>query len=324
MADRASWDRAAADPTSRVRSVGDPTSWGRFPPGNAFCPCVAPVWRPPPLRRQAGLPSDVPRSPPRLPRRPLWRPSRPPRVPSPRPVRPDRSPVAIARPRMPSISAPGSLVPPSGPLVPSRASESCTPWSRTTRNRPPPAARGPVDRPPDAPRDPADRPPPASRGPAGRPPTCLPWAPPSAARASRPSAPADASPAPRPFAVRGAAPRPAVPRGGGTRRSRPPGAGGRTRSSLVMSAIKVSCSSWLVESVVVVARTDDLPPPSTQGKGQIKISESNTVSIELPYDVVHHVTDDFEEDSNNCLKLIFIGGTVAVCDMKTTDRKVGR
>lgn len=91
-----------------------------------------------------------------------------------------------------------------------------------------------------------------------------------------------------------------------------------------MSAIRVSWLSWLVESVLVVARTDDLPPPSTHGKGRIKISESNTVSIELPYDVVHHVADDFEEDSNNCLKLISIGGTVAVCDMKTTDRKARR
>ncbi|MEV0596231.1 hypothetical protein [Nonomuraea cavernae] len=60
------------------------------------------------------------------------------------------------------------------------------------------------------------------------------------------------------------------------------------------------------------------------GNGQIKIGESNTVSIELPYDVVHHAADIFEEDSNNCLKMIFNSDTVAVCDMETTDRKVRR
>jgi repressor LexA len=66
------------------------------------------------------------------------------------------------------------------------------------------------------------------------------------------------------------------------------------------------------------------PHLTTQEKGRIKISESNTVSIELPYDVVHHGADNFEEDSNNCLKMIFNGATVAVCDVETTDREVGR
>jgi len=64
-------------------------------------------------------------------------------------------------------------------------------------------------------------------------------------------------------------------------------------------------------------------PPRPQERPK-KISESNTVSIELPYDVVHHRANNFEEDSNNCLKMIFYGGTVAVCDMKTTDRRVRR
>ncbi|WP_379524985.1 hypothetical protein [Nonomuraea insulae] len=68
---------------------------------------------------------------------------------------------------------------------------------------------------------------------------------------------------------------------------------------------------------------DDLLPCGPR-KGQIKISESNTVSIELPYDVLHHTGDNFEEDSNNCLKMIFIRDTVAVCDIKTTDREVRR
>ncbi len=45
------------------------------------------------------------------------------------------------------------------------------------------------------------------------------------------------------------------------------------------------------------------------------------MSIELPYDVVHHAATDFEEDSNNCLKMIFKSDTVAVCDIKTTDRE---
>lgn len=59
-------------------------------------------------------------------------------------------------------------------------------------------------------------------------------------------------------------------------------------------------------------------------KTEQKIGESNTVSIELPYDVVHHAADNFEEHSNNCLKMIFKGGTVAVCDIETTDREVRR
>jgi hypothetical protein len=59
-------------------------------------------------------------------------------------------------------------------------------------------------------------------------------------------------------------------------------------------------------------------------KGPIKISESNTVSIELPYDVVHHTDGHFEEDSNNCLKMIFNSDSVAVCDIKTTDREPRR
>jgi hypothetical protein len=45
------------------------------------------------------------------------------------------------------------------------------------------------------------------------------------------------------------------------------------------------------------------------------------MSIELPYDVVHHAAIDFEEDSNNCLNMIFKSDTVAVCDIRTTDRK---
>jgi hypothetical protein len=45
------------------------------------------------------------------------------------------------------------------------------------------------------------------------------------------------------------------------------------------------------------------------------------MSIELPYDVVHHGTDNFEDDSNNCLKMIFNSDTVAVCDTETTDRE---
>ncbi|HEX4817744.1 MAG TPA: hypothetical protein VFV66_33810 [Nonomuraea sp.] len=48
------------------------------------------------------------------------------------------------------------------------------------------------------------------------------------------------------------------------------------------------------------------------------------MSIELPYDVVHHASDNFEEDSNNCLKMIFNSDTVAVCDIKTTEREVRR
>ncbi|GAT68323.1 hypothetical protein PS9374_03985 [Planomonospora sphaerica] len=68
------------------------------------------------------------------------------------------------------------------------------------------------------------------------------------------------------------------------------------------------------------------PPiaPAWPNTGRRKIGVSNTVSIELPYDVVHHAVADFEEDSNNCLKMIFDGGTVAVCDMRNTDREARR
>jgi hypothetical protein len=68
------------------------------------------------------------------------------------------------------------------------------------------------------------------------------------------------------------------------------------------------------------------PPvaPAWPNTGRRKIGESNTVSIELPYDVVHHAVADFEEDSNNCLKMIFDGGTVALCDMRNTDREARR
>jgi hypothetical protein len=82
-------------------------------------------------------------------------------------------------------------------------------------------------------------------------------------------------------------------------------------------------TSPLVGSVVVVARTIDLPP-SWPEKRHIKIGKSNTMSIELPYDVVHHTAGNFEEDSNNCLKMIFNSDTVAVCDIRTTDREVCR
>lgn len=74
-------------------------------------------------------------------------------------------------------------------------------------------------------------------------------------------------------------------------------------------------------SVTAVTRTIDLPAVRVREKDPIKISKSNTVSIELPYDVVHHATDNFEDDSNNCLKMIFNSDTVAVCDMETTDRE---
>ncbi|MEV4168767.1 hypothetical protein [Nonomuraea sp. NPDC049709] len=90
------------------------------------------------------------------------------------------------------------------------------------------------------------------------------------------------------------------------------------------SAISVSwLTSSLVVSVFVGVRMVDLLPCGLR-KGQIKISKSNTVSIELPYDVVHHTGDNFEEDSNNCLKMIFNSDSVAVCDIKTTDREVRR
>jgi hypothetical protein len=82
-------------------------------------------------------------------------------------------------------------------------------------------------------------------------------------------------------------------------------------------------TSPLVGSVVVVARTIDLPP-SWPEKRHIKIGKSNTMSIELPYDVVHHAASNFEEDSNNCLKMIFNSDTVAVCDIRTTDREACR
>jgi hypothetical protein len=92
----------------------------------------------------------------------------------------------------------------------------------------------------------------------------------------------------------------------------------------VASAIRVSrLASSLVVWLLVVVRTIDLPPSGPRN-GQIKISKSNTVSIELPYDVVHHAGDNFEEDSNNCLKMIFNSDTVAVCDIETTDREVRR
>ncbi|MEV4803784.1 hypothetical protein AB0K18_27600 [Nonomuraea sp. NPDC049421] len=90
------------------------------------------------------------------------------------------------------------------------------------------------------------------------------------------------------------------------------------------SAIKVSrLTSSLVVSVFVGLRMDDLLPCGLR-KRPNKISKSNTVSIELPYDVVHHTGDNFEEDSNNCLKMIFNSDTVAVCDIGTTDREVRR
>ncbi len=108
-------------------------------------------------------------------------------------------------------------------------------------------------------------------------------------------------------------------RGSGTsHRRRPVGRGGAGRVSRVRSARRVSCASSF-GCVIVVVRTADLPQ-----KGRSKIVKSNTVSIELPYDVVHHVADNFEEDSNNCLKMIFSGDTVAVCDIRTTDREVHR
>jgi hypothetical protein len=84
-------------------------------------------------------------------------------------------------------------------------------------------------------------------------------------------------------------------------------------------------TSSLVASVMVVARMFDLPAAvPARKKGPIKIGKSNTVSIELPYDVVHHAANNFEEDSNNCLKMIFNSDTVAVCDTKTTDREIRR
>ncbi|MBT2226680.1 MULTISPECIES: hypothetical protein [Nonomuraea] len=83
-------------------------------------------------------------------------------------------------------------------------------------------------------------------------------------------------------------------------------------------------TSSLVASVMVVARMFDLPAVPARKKDPIKIGKSNTVSIELPYDVVHHAANNFEEDSNNCLKMIFNSDTVAVCDTKTTDREIRR
>ncbi|MEV1244089.1 hypothetical protein AB0L53_19000 [Nonomuraea sp. NPDC052129] len=83
-------------------------------------------------------------------------------------------------------------------------------------------------------------------------------------------------------------------------------------------------TSSLVASVMVVARMCDLPAVPARKKDPIKIGKSNTVSIELPYDVVHHAANNFEEDSNNCLKMIFNSDTVAVCDTKTTDREIRR
>ncbi len=92
----------------------------------------------------------------------------------------------------------------------------------------------------------------------------------------------------------------------------------------VVPATSVSpLTSSVAGSVLVVVRTVDLPPCGPR-KRPNKISKSNTVSIELPYDVVHHAAVDFEEDSNNCLKMIFNRDTVAVCDMRTTDREVRR
>lgn len=88
--------------------------------------------------------------------------------------------------------------------------------------------------------------------------------------------------------------------------------------------MSVSClTSSLVVFRFVVARMDDLLPCGPR-KRPNKISKSNTVSIELPYDVVHHTGDIFEEDSNNCLKMIFNSDTFAVCDIKTTEREVRR
>ncbi|MEU7837660.1 MULTISPECIES: hypothetical protein [unclassified Nonomuraea] len=83
-------------------------------------------------------------------------------------------------------------------------------------------------------------------------------------------------------------------------------------------------TSSLVASVMVVVRMCDLPAAPARKKDPIKIGKSNTVSIELPYDVVHHAANNFEEDSNNCLKMIFNSDTVAVCDTKTTDREIRR
>lgn len=76
--------------------------------------------------------------------------------------------------------------------------------------------------------------------------------------------------------------------------------------------------------MTVVVRMMTSHTVAVREKAPIMISKSNTVSIELPYDVVHHTGDNFEEDSNNCLKMIFNRDTVAVCDMKTTDREVRR
>ncbi|WP_236668058.1 hypothetical protein, partial [Nonomuraea sp. K271] len=98
----------------------------------------------------------------------------------------------------------------------------------------------------------------------------------------------------------------------------------RRTSLRVASAMSVSwLTSSLVVSMFVGVRMDDLLPCGPK-KRPNKISKSNTMSIELPYDVVHHARDFFEEDSNNCLKMIFNRDTVAVCDNRTTDWEVRR
>ncbi|WP_433421730.1 hypothetical protein ACQP1V_11240 [Microtetraspora malaysiensis] len=69
------------------------------------------------------------------------------------------------------------------------------------------------------------------------------------------------------------------------------------------------------------------PPQQHRAAPYKKIGEisaiSNTMSIELPYDVdtTAQVTA-IHIESNNCLKMIFDRGTVALCDMKNTDWEV--
>ncbi|MFD2350122.1 hypothetical protein ACFSTC_13420 [Nonomuraea ferruginea] len=94
---------------------------------------------------------------------------------------------------------------------------------------------------------------------------------------------------------------------------------GRIRHQIIpwMRPVGEPAARWLR----LVVRMMDLPPSWPPGNGRRKIGKSNTVSIELPYDVLHHTADIFEEDSNNCLKMIFNRDTVAVCDIRTTDRE---
>ncbi|MEU8385299.1 hypothetical protein, partial [Streptosporangium sp. NPDC048865] len=87
-------------------------------------------------------------------------------------------------------------------------------------------------------------------------------------------------------ALHGDRDRPRSGRGGGTSRRR--GASGDRRAARDLGAV-------LDRGVVVVGFMVTPIPSTWPNTCRRKIGESNTMSIELPYDVVHHGVADFED-----------------------------